>query len=61
MMIPKSWDISEKIIARLNQRTAGHQRAMMEDGQALLILHKPPSKDDLERSVVLFWKNTFQD
>lgn len=57
MMMPKSWGISEKILARLSKRTAGHQRAMIEEDQVLLILHKPPSKDDLEREVVLFWRN----
>ncbi|PCJ56095.1 MAG: hypothetical protein COA79_19940 [Planctomycetota bacterium] len=57
MELPKSWNISDYISIRLNKRTAGHQRAIIGDGEALLILHKPPSKKDLERTVVLFWRN----
>lgn len=57
MIIPPTWNIPQAIQTRLGQSTYGRQRAMVEDGHLLLVLHKPPGPDDTEREGVLFWRN----
>lgn len=57
MIIPPTWDLPPAIRTRLGQNTYGRQRAMVEDGHLLLVLHKPPGPDELEREGALFWRN----
>lgn len=56
MIIPPNWTLPEAIRARLGQNTYGRQRAIVEDGHLLLVLHQPPGPDDLKREGVLFWR-----
>jgi hypothetical protein len=57
MIIPPSWSLPEAIRIRLGQTTYGRQRAIVEEGHLLLILHQPPGADDSRREGVLFWRN----
>lgn len=57
MIIPPTWSLPEAIRVRLGQNTYGRQRAIVEEGHLLLVLHKPPGPDDSAREGVLFWRN----
>jgi hypothetical protein len=57
MIIPANWNLPEPIRSRLSPTTYGRQRAIIEDGHLLLVLHKPPGPDDSGREGVLFWRN----
>jgi hypothetical protein len=57
MIIPPTWTLPEAIKIRLGQTTYGRQRAIVEDGHLLLVLHQPPGADDSRREGVLFWRN----
>ncbi len=57
MIIPPTWTLPDALRLRLGQSTYGRQRAIVEDGHALLVLHKPPGPDDTKREGVLFWRN----
>lgn len=57
MIIPPNWNLPEAIRTRLGQSTYGRQRALVEEGHVLLVLHKPPGPDDSKREGVLFWRN----
>jgi hypothetical protein len=57
MIIPPTWSLPEAIQTRIGRTTYGRQRAIVEDGHVLLVLHKPPGPDDAEREGVLFWRN----
>jgi hypothetical protein len=57
MIIPPTWNLPEAIRIRLGPTTYGRQRALVEDGHILLVLHKPPGPDDAKRESVLFWRN----
>jgi hypothetical protein len=61
MIIPPTWNLPESIRSRIGQNTFGRQRAIAEEGQVLLILHKPPGADDLRREGVLFWRDSAGD
>lgn len=56
MIIPPTWSLPEAIRVRLGQSTFGRQRAIIEDGHLLLVLHKPPGADDRVREGMLFWR-----
>jgi hypothetical protein len=56
MIIPPTWNLPESIRVRLGQTTYGRQRAIVEEGHLLLVLHKPPGADDSGREGVLFWR-----
>jgi hypothetical protein len=56
MIIPPTWTLPDSIRARLGQTTYGRQRAIVEEGHLLLVLHKPPGPDDESREGVLFWR-----
>lgn len=56
MNVPQNWDLPEAILARLGTRTAGKQRAIIEDGHLLLVLHEPPGPQGSERTGVFFWR-----
>lgn len=57
MIIPPTWSLPETIRVRLGQSTYGRQRAIVEEGHLLLVLHKPPGPDDRAREGVLFWRS----
>lgn len=57
MIIPPTWNLPEAIRNRLGASTYGRQRAIIEDGHLLLVLHKPPGPDDAKREGVLFWRS----
>lgn len=61
MIIPPTWSLPEAIRARLGQTTYGRQRAIVEEGHLLLVLHQPPGADDSRREGVLFWRNPAGD
>jgi len=58
MIIPPTWNLPETIRVRLGANTYGRQRAILEEGHVLLVLHRPPGPDDRTREGVLFWRNT---
>ncbi len=53
--ISKVWNLPESIQTRLGDKT-GRQRAMVEDGHLLLILHKVPEGGKSEREGAYFWR-----
>ncbi len=57
MIIPPTWTLPEAIRVRLGQTTFGRQRAIVEEGHVVLVLHKPPGPDDAKRDSGLFWRN----
>jgi hypothetical protein len=57
MIIPPTWTLPEAIKTRIGQTTYGRQRAIVEEGHLLLVLHRPPGADDSKRDGVLFWRN----
>jgi hypothetical protein len=57
MIIPPTWTLPEAVRIRIGQTTVGRQRAIIEDGHLLLVLHKPPGPDDRAREGALFWRN----
>jgi len=57
MIIPPTWNLPEAIRTRLGQTTVGRQRAIVEEGHLLLVLHKPPGADDRVREGIIFWRN----
>ena len=61
MIIPPTWTLPESIRIRLGQTTYGRQRAIVEEGHLLLVLHKPPGPDDSGREGVLFWRTPSGD
>ena len=61
MIIPPTWNIPDAIRTRLGQSSYGRQRAILEEGHLLLVLHKPPGPDDRAREGVLFWRNPAGD
>jgi Mg2+ and Co2+ transporter CorA len=55
-LIPDTWAVPEKFKQRLGT-SAGRQRAMIDGGHLLLILHGLPQPGDAERAARLFWRN----
>jgi len=53
--LPPAWQIPASIRNRIG-REAGPQRAMLEDGHLLLILHEPPEPQAVERTPAFFWR-----
>lgn len=54
-ILPKVWNIPDSIRNRIG-RDAGPQRAMLEEGHLLVILHQLPEPDQHERKAALFWR-----
>ncbi len=54
-ILPDTWDIPEAIRNRIG-REAGPQRAMLEEGHLLIILHQLPEPDQHTRKAALFWR-----
>lgn len=61
MIIPPTWALPDSLRTRLGQHTYGRQRALIEEGHLLLVLHKPPGPDDRAREGLLFWRNPAGD
>ncbi len=54
-LIPDTWGVPDKFRQRLGA-TAGRQRAMVEAGHLLLVLHELPAPGEQERRPRLFWR-----
>lgn len=54
-VIPESWQVPARFRQRMGAQ-AGRQRAMVEEGHLLLVLHEVPKPDGNERSAKLFWR-----
>lgn len=54
-VIPQEWKVPARFRERVG-RTAGRQRAMVDSGHLLLILHELPPPSDAKRSARLFWR-----
>lgn len=61
MIIPPTWSLPNAIRARLGQSSYGRQRALVEDGHIVLVLHKTPGPDDRQREGILFWRSPAGD
>lgn len=48
------WKLPSEIEARLSDESFGPQRAICEADHLLLVLHKPPTEDDLQREHIVF-------
>lgn len=57
MIIPPTWSLPDAIRIRLGQSSYGRQRALVEDGHLVLVLHKAPGPDDRQREGILFWRD----
>lgn len=57
MKVPGQWQLPKELVERLGARTAGRQRALCAEGHLLLILHEPPTRDELDRVAVYFWRD----
>lgn len=55
-LLPKVWNLPEGIRNRLG-REPGPQRAMIEEGHLLVILHQLPLPDEHQRRPALFWRS----
>ena len=55
MTIPSGWDLPAALSARVGQG-AGRQRAMIDDGHLLIVLHRVPKPNSNLREGVLFWR-----
>ncbi len=55
MILPPNWNLPEKIVTRISKTTYGRQRAILEEGQCLLILREVPLPDEGERKGVFYW------
>ncbi len=56
MILPHGWQLPESVTERLGE-SVGRQRAIVEDGHLLLVLHKLPSAEGSKRQGLLFWRN----
>ena len=61
MIIPPTWSLPDAIRVRLGQNTYGRQRAIVEEGHLVLVLHRAPGPDDAAREGNLFWRNPAGD
>jgi hypothetical protein len=57
MILPTLWNVPESIRARIGTTTYGRQRAIVEEGHVVLVLHKPPVGDEKTRTGELFWRS----
>jgi hypothetical protein len=54
-ILPPTWEVPTEFRKRLGEK-AGRQRTMLADGHLLLVLHRPPKRDDPERIGRVFWR-----
>lgn len=52
--LPPGWKLPDKIVRRLGSK-AGKQRVIAEENHILIILHKPPLKNESHRESIFFW------
>lgn len=57
MQIPANWDVPQRMRERLGRKSVGRQRAMIDGGHLLLVLHKAPTDGSREREGVFFWRD----
>ncbi|XZE56426.1 hypothetical protein SH139x_002539 [Planctomycetaceae bacterium SH139] len=55
-VLPRVWEVPEEFRARLGDRP-GRQRAMFADGHLLLVLHKAPEPNEVQRQGRYFWRH----
>jgi hypothetical protein len=55
-ILPSDWDIPATLRGRLGT-TAGRQRVLEEEGHLILVLHAPPSADEVGRRGRFFWRD----
>ncbi len=55
MAVPSDWNLPKAVTVRLGERS-GRQRAVVEQGHLLLILHRAPSAGMDERDGLYFWR-----
>ncbi|WP_164101987.1 hypothetical protein [Candidatus Laterigemmans baculatus] len=54
-ILPPMWDVPKVFRERLGERP-GRQRVMAADGHLLLVLHLPPTADEVQRRGRFFWR-----
>jgi hypothetical protein len=54
-VLPPSWELPAEFRQRVGEKI-GRQRVMFADGHLLLVLHRPPRKNDTERSGRYLWR-----
>ena len=54
-LIPATWNVPAEIIDRLGKQV-GRQRTMVAEKHLLIILHAPPSPEDMYRKGRFFWR-----
>ena len=54
-VIPDAWQVPNRIRQRVGVQ-AGRQRAIVEEGHLLLIVHELPKDDEVTRAAKLFWR-----
>ncbi|HEY1171507.1 MAG TPA: CorA family divalent cation transporter [Verrucomicrobiae bacterium] len=57
MIIPANWKLPDSIKTRLGQASYGRQRAIIEEGHVLVVLHRPPDSEQSHREGVLYWRS----
>jgi hypothetical protein len=55
-LLPADWTVPAKLRARLGT-TAGRQRMLDADGHIVLVMHAPPSADEVARRGRFFWRD----
>ncbi len=55
--LPASWELPAEFRARVGEKT-GRQRAMLAEGQLLLVLHRLPRKNETDRAGRFFWRKS---
>ena len=55
MTIPSGWDLPAALRAQIGQG-AGRQRALVDDDNLLIVLHRVPKANENTREGVLFWR-----
>lgn len=53
--LPQLWQVPQEFRDRLGKQ-AGRQRAMLAEGHLLLVLHRPPDPEQVERWGRYFWR-----
>lgn len=54
-LLPLGWEVPTQFRERLGDKV-GRQRLMHAEGHLLLVLHKPPERDEVERRGRFFWR-----
>src|SRR6267142_5085186 len=54
-VLPAAWELPAEFRQRVGEKT-GRQRVMVADGHLLLVLHRPPKKNETGRSGRFLWR-----